>query len=165
MKSKAFIYIERVLKTNPKMISAVSENLKMIHVDNNDSRSVFRFSSEEFQKLKVMIKKEIMTRPNPLDRVEWWECFDRDGNYCEKKKESLLNMRHKMKGKTKVEANENALLQMYELYFPEMVGYSKNYKLKFAELLINEIRLMSGNIKQKEKNNKMYGRAELLGLI
>jgi hypothetical protein len=105
--------ILRIIEVNPKCVEFVDEKQMAINLTDE----TYLFNREDFAVVSNFIKAEIRSRPNPLDRWEFWECIDADKNYNPKIKENLIKNRSKnTNARTKRILNKRSLEALCERY-------------------------------------------------
>lgn len=107
-----------------------------------------RFDKADFPRALQLIKEEIKTRPNPMDRVESWECEDVDGVFSYRVWDGLLRQRQNNSPRKKAHINRRKLLELTSRY-----GLGEH----MAELFLAELRLSDGK-------SESYKLAESIGL-
>ena len=131
------------------MIKCVNAKHKAIDIE---GFPIFSMDQREFKKVYKLIIEEIRARPDKTKRVEWWECFDADGNKSDKKRSRLLKSREKVPASIGPMVNRKALKQLCGKYsVPDYMG----------SLFLNEIRLDPNN----KANQERVETAKILGLL
>lgn len=159
-----FDYVKSIIITNDSLVGDVMPRIRAIELNIPEEKTVFQFEKKEFNLLYNLIKSAISTRPDKTKRVERWECFDRDGIICEKKKKALLKAREKNKSATEGYINERALLNLLDNSTVDFTGFSRGYRINMAKIYLSEIKTMSNKMLETSWNQTLKKRVELLGL-
>lgn len=128
--------LRHIAKSTPKSFTHVDKFNCILEIDNDLQVKLDR---KEFIPILKILTEEIETRPNPLHRIEYWECVDKHGNYNDGQARYLLNKRRKNKTKKK-QVNERAMQELCKRF---------NQPRYMGELLLSEIKL-GGSEKEKE---------------
>ena len=90
---KDFDYVLGEIMNEPKNILCCNDELESIWIDNDEDQSIFKFSLEDYQKLKTTLVEAIKGRSDPSARVEHWECLGADSGAYTRKRIRLLKLR------------------------------------------------------------------------
>jgi hypothetical protein len=115
-RSKEFERVKKIIEYHPGLIdyaildkrTVMVMNTEDINSDEWESTPVV-FGNAEFVEIKRLLVEEICTRPKHLDRVEYWECVDIDGNVDMDIMKMLLRKRQKATVKNRKVIKKRAL--------------------------------------------------------
>ena len=149
--SKNLNRLKNYLEANPGMILNVIPEKMIVITKHDQGLEVMYFDEETYWKAEDMMKQEIKTRPNPDDRIEYWECNNDHGVFDLDIHDALLESRKEFLPRNKKVVNERALAELCE-------AHGVNPSL--GSLFLNELKLSTNPADQIAIN-----RAQILGLM
>ena len=145
--------LKYILDCNPGLIITVREDERELVLNENGEWVYHKIDSKLWPKFLELIKAEIKTRPDPLHRIESWECLNVYGHFSEKLYYKLFNSRKNIRPRVKKFIDQRALRQLTEdCSVSEYMG----------ELFLSELKLYTGN---NPEALKQVSKARILRLI